>query len=213
MRVESSDYRYFSEPDLVPLSVGGEEVEALRAGLPELPAETRARFAATGVEAVAARVLVATGLGPLQDDAVAADAPPAEAAKWLTGEVTAHLNREGIQAGDVVLGGPDLAELIAMVASGDLSATAAKQVLDGVLAGEGSPRTVAETRDLIQIRDEGALGAAVAAVVEEHPDEMARIVAGDAKLVGFLVGRVMQATGGKADPRRVSELIQEHAAG
>ncbi len=210
---ESSDYRYFSEPDLVPLSVGGEEVESLRAGLPELPAETRARFAATGVEAVAARVLVATGLGPLQDDAVAAGAPPAEAAKWLTGEVTAHLNREGIQAGDVVLGGPDLAELIAMVASGDLSATAAKQVLDGVLAGEGSPRPVAETRDLIQIRDEGALAAAVAAVVEEHPDEMARIAAGDAKLVGFLVGRVMQATGGKADPRRVSELIQEQAAG
>jgi aspartyl-tRNA(Asn)/glutamyl-tRNA(Gln) amidotransferase subunit B len=96
-----------------------------------------------------------------------------------------------------------------MTDAGDLSATAAKQVLDGVLAGEGAPRAVAEKRDLIQIRDEGALAAAVADVISAHPDEVARIADGDDKLIGFLVGQVMKATGGKADPRRVSELIRE----
>jgi aspartyl-tRNA(Asn)/glutamyl-tRNA(Gln) amidotransferase subunit B len=99
-----------------------------------------------------------------------------------------------------------------MVESGDLSATAAKTVLDGVLAGEGNPRAVAEAKDLIQLRDEEALAAAVAEVVAAHPDEVARIAAGDGKLIGFLVGQVMAATGGKADPRRVSELIREHAS-
>ncbi len=209
---ESSDYRYFSEPDLVPLSVGDEEVGKLRAGLPELPAQTRARFEAAGVDATGARVLVTSGLGTLFDEAVAAGAAATEAAKWLTGEVTAYLNREDTDPAGLQIDGTALAELVSMVEAGDLSSTAAKHVLEGVLAGEGEPRRVAEARDLIQIRDEGALSEAVAAVVAAHPDEMARIAGGDGKLIGFLVGKVMQATGGKADPRRVSELIREAAA-
>jgi aspartyl-tRNA(Asn)/glutamyl-tRNA(Gln) amidotransferase subunit B len=136
-----------------------------------------------------------------------------EAAKWLTGEVMAYLNREGIGAPDLRLDGDAVAELVAMIDGGDLSSTAAKQVLDGVLAGEGSPRRVATERDLIQIRDESALAAAVDAVVAAHPDGLAKIAAGDGKVIGFLVGQVMQATGGKADPRRVSELIRERATG
>ena len=206
---ESSDYRYFSEPDLVPLSVSDEEVEALRAGLPELPAHTRARFEAVGVEGTTARVLVAGGLTDLFDEAVEAGAAATEVAKWLTGEVTAFLHREDSDAAALRLDGAAVAELVAMVDAGDLSSTAAKQVLEGVLAGEGSPRLVAEGRDLIQIRDEGALAKAVAAVVAGHSEEMARIADGDDKLIGFLIGRVMQETGGKADPRRVSELIRE----
>ena len=206
---EASDYRYFSEPDLVPLVVTDEVVAGLRSELPELPAQTRARFAAAGVDSIAARVLVGGSLGSLFDEAVVAGAAAPEVAKWLTGEVTAHLNREGADPPALSLDGAALAELIAMVEAGDLSSTAAKQVLEGVLTGEGQPRQVAEARDLIQIRDEEALAEAVAAVVAAHPEEMGRIADGDGKLIGFLVGQVMKATGGKADPRRVSELIRE----
>ena len=166
---------------------------------------------AAGVDAAGAQVVVASDLTALFDGAVAAGADAVEAAKWLTGEVTAHINRTGADASSLTLTGDDLAGLITMIDAGDLSATAAKQVLDGVLAGEGAPREVAEARDLIQIRDDEALGAAVGDVVADHPDEMARIAEGDDKVIGFLVGQVMKATGGKADPRRVSEMIREQA--
>jgi aspartyl-tRNA(Asn)/glutamyl-tRNA(Gln) amidotransferase subunit B len=209
---EASDYRYFSEPDLVPLVVTPEIVAGLRSGLPELPAQARSRYETTGVDAAAARVLVGGGLGGLFDEAVAAGAPATQAAKWLTGEVTAYLNRESVDSDALLLDGGALAELIAMVEAGDLSSTAAKTVLDAVLQQGGSPRTTAEALDLIQIRDESALADAVAAVVAAHPEEIARIAEGDGKLIGFLVGQVMQATGGKADPRRVSELIRESAS-
>jgi aspartyl-tRNA(Asn)/glutamyl-tRNA(Gln) amidotransferase subunit B len=148
----------------------------------------------------------------LFDEAVAAGAPATQAAKWLTGEVTAYLNRGGVDSGALLLDGGALAELIAMTEAGDLSSTAAKSVLEAVLEEGGSPRKTAEALDLIQIRDEGALADAVAAVVAAHPEEIARIAEGDGKLIGFLVGQVMQATGGKADPRRVSELIRESAS-
>jgi len=205
---ESSDYRYFSEPDLVPLSVSDEEVAALRAGLPELPAQMRARFEAAGVDAIGARVLVGSGLGSLFDETVVAGATASEAAKWLTGEITAHLNREDADPSGLRLDGSALAELVAMVEAGDLSSTAAKQVLDGVLAGEGAPRQVAEARDLIQIRDEGALETAVEAVLRTAGFEtVQRIRAGDQKPIGFLIGQVMSSTGGKADPTIVRDLI------
>jgi aspartyl-tRNA(Asn)/glutamyl-tRNA(Gln) amidotransferase subunit B len=209
---ESSDYRYFAEPDLVPLVATDAEIEALRADLPELPAQARRRYEQAGIDAVGARILVESELGLLFDAAVAAGAAPVEAAKWLTGEVSAHLNRTGADPATLSLTGDALAELVAMVDAGDLSSTAAKQVLEGVLDGDGSPRLVAEARDLIQMRDEAGLAAAVADVVAAHPDEVARMAGGDGKLIGFLVGQVMQATGGKADPRRVSELIREHAS-
>ena len=99
-----------------------------------------------------------------------------------------------------------------MVAGGELSATAAKTVLSGVLDGEGGPRRVAETRDLMQIEDAGTLEAAVDEALAAHPDELARLREGDQKLIGFFVGRVMRITGGKADPRKVTGLIRRKAA-
>jgi Asp-tRNA(Asn)/Glu-tRNA(Gln) amidotransferase B subunit len=96
-----------------------------------------------------------------------------------------------------------------MTSGGDLSATAAKEVLSGVLAGEGSPREVAETRDLLQISDVNAIETEVAAVLDQHPDALAKLREGDSKPIGFLVGQVMRATGGKADPRMVQDLIRQ----
>jgi aspartyl-tRNA(Asn)/glutamyl-tRNA(Gln) amidotransferase subunit B len=148
----------------------------------------------------------------LFDGAVAAGADARAAANWLTGEITAHLNRTGESPVDLAIDAAGLAELVGMIEDGDLSATAAKDVLNGVLAGEGSPRQVATSRDLIQISDESAIGAEVDAVLDAHSDEVERIRGGEDRLIGFLVGQVMKATGGKADPRLVDRLIRERVS-
>ncbi len=152
------------------------------------------------------------GYGALFEAAVAAGADARAAATWLVGEVTAHLRRLGVAAADTPLAGAHLAELLGLIDGGRLSATAAKEVLAGVLEGEGSPEEVALRRDLIQISDETVLMAAVDEVLAAHPAEVDRLRTGEERLIGFLVGRVMQATGGKADPRRVSEAIRRRTS-
>ena len=210
---QSSDYRYFPEPDLVPLRVDDEYRERVAASLPELPGRRRSRYRAMGLDAEAARLLTeGEGLAPIFEDAVAAGADPAAAANWLTGEVVAHLRRSEQSLAETSLDGASVAELVGMVADGELSATAAKTVLAGVLDGEGGPRQVAAARDLMQMDDADALEAAVEAAFAAHPDELARLRGGDQKLIGFFVGRVMQATGGKADPGKVSGLIRQKAS-
>ncbi len=211
---ESEDYRYFQEPDLLPLEIDAGWQDRVRMELPELPQARRARYAATGVDTRIAALLVAgEGLGEMFESAVAAGADAAAAAGWLTGEVVAHLRRTDRTLAETSLTGAHLAELGDMVASGKLSATAAKEVLAGAMEGEGSPAQVAEARDLIQVTDVGELAAAVDAVMAEHSETVAKIRAGDMKPIGFLVGQVMKATGGKADPRMVSELVREKASG
>jgi aspartyl-tRNA(Asn)/glutamyl-tRNA(Gln) amidotransferase subunit B len=211
---ESSDYRYFPEPDLVPLAVDEEWAERIQDGLPELPAQRRTRYRELGLEAEAARLISeADGFPHVLEAAVAAGADARTVANWLTGEVVAHLRRIDSALLDVPLTGEHLADLNRMVQGGELSATAAKQVLAGVLEGEGDPRRVAEARDLMQIADAGELEAAVDEALAAHPEELARLRSGDDKLVGFFVGRIMQATGGKADPRKVTELIRARASG
>ena len=206
---ESSDYRYFPEPDLVPIQTNPEAVDRIRASLPELPARRRARYSALGVEPAAAATMVSAGLAALFDDAVSAGADPRAVANWLTGEITAHLNRTGDDPADLAMDGRSLAELVGMIGNGELSSTAAKEVLIGMLAGEGSPQEVAAAKDLMQISDASAIALAVDAVIEAHPVEVARIKDGDERLAGFLVGQVMKATAGKADPRLVDRLIRE----
>ncbi len=211
---ESEDYRYFQEPDLVPLHVDVEWQQRVRAALPELPQARRGRLMALGVEATAAATLVAgDGLADLFEAAVAAGADPRNAANWLTGEVVAHLRRTELGLDETPLEAGHLAELDGMVQGGELSATAAKEVLGGVLAGEGAPADVARARDLIQVTDVGALEAEVEAVLADNGDAVAKIRSGDMKPIGFLVGQVMRATGGKADPRKVSELVRAKAEG
>lgn len=209
---ESSDYRYFPEPDLVPVELSAERLARLRAALPELPAQRRARYRALGLDEAAARLVTeGEGYGEALEAAVAAGADPRTAANWLVGEVTAALRRLGTGLSEIPLTGGHLAELDSLVKDGRLSATAAKEVLAGVIAGEGAPAQVAAARDLVQISDEGALGEAVVRVLADHPMELERLRAGEGRLLGFLVGQVMQATGGKADPRRVAEAIRRAA--
>jgi aspartyl-tRNA(Asn)/glutamyl-tRNA(Gln) amidotransferase subunit B len=211
---ESEDYRYFQEPDLLPLHVDDAKRAAVRQALPVLPAARRAGYAETGIGGRLAAALVATdGLGELFEEAMASGAGARAAANWVTGEVVAHARRMGVEPADTPLTGQHLAELAAMVEDGELSATAAKDVLAGVLEGEGTPAEVAAGRDLIQISDATVIEDAVDAVLADNADAVGKIAAGDTKPIGFLVGEVMKATGGKADPRLVSELIRSKAGG
>ena len=211
---ESEDYRYFQEPDLVPLHVDASWESRVRAALPELPAARRSRYAELGVGVTAAATLAASQpLARLFEDAIATGADPRQASIWITGEVVAYTRRNELGVGDTALEPGHLAELWDMVESGDLSATAAKDVLVSVLDGEGTPRRVAEARDLLQITDDGAIEAVVDAVIAANADAFASLRSGDAKVLGFLVGQVMRESGGKADPRAVSALLAHKAAG
>ena len=205
-----TDYRYFPDPDLVEVTTGPERVAEVRAELPELPAASRARLLAAGVpRAQVATVLAGGMLGPL-DGAVAAGAPAPAAANWLAGEVTGWLAAEGVALADSGLTGSHLAELVAMVEEGAVSATQAKQVLAGVLEARGAsaPRAVADARGLVQLRDEGELARVVAEVVAANPEAVAAVRDGNDRAIGALVGQVMRATGGSADPRRTNELLR-----
>jgi aspartyl-tRNA(Asn)/glutamyl-tRNA(Gln) amidotransferase subunit B len=207
----SSDYRYFTEPDLVPMVMDQAWVEAVRSGLPELPAERRSRYRLAGLDADVAQVLSSApaGVRTVFDEAIVAGATPKPAANWLTGEVTAWLRRTETDPDALPLDGGQLFELVTMIEDGTVSSSAAKDVLVGVLEGEGGPQEVAEARDLVQISDVSALVAVVDEVLESNPDAVDSYRGGEQKVVGFLVGQVMRATQGKADPRMVNQLLTE----
>lgn len=209
---ESEDYRYFQEPDLVPLEVDDARRAEIIASLPELPAALRARLRRVGLdERTASLVAADDDLTRLFDDAVESGADARTVGIWLTGEVVAYLRRNDVEIEATALEADHLVALAAMVADKTVSATAAKEVLDGVMAGDGDPEQVASARDLLQISDEGVIEEAVAGVMAEHADAVDKIRAGDTKPIGFLVGQVMRATGGKADPALVQTLIRDRA--
>jgi len=210
----SSDYRYFTEPDLVPMVMSPEWVAQVGDRLPELPARRRARYLGQGLDVGAAGALsnLDGRLRAIYDEAVLAGAPAKAAANWLTGEVVGWLRKSGIAPEQLILGGHDLAELVSMVEGGAISSSAAKDVLDGVLSGEGSPREVAERRDLLQLSDTGALEAAVEQVLAANPKARDDLLAGEEKALGFLVGQVMKATQGRADPRAVNRILRDRVS-
>jgi aspartyl-tRNA(Asn)/glutamyl-tRNA(Gln) amidotransferase subunit B len=205
-----TDYRYFPDPDLVEMTTTVEAVEAVRAELPELPAAARTRLAVAGVPRAQAATILAGELLALHDTAVAAGAPAPAVANWLAGEVTGHLSASGETLERTGLTGEHVAELIAMVEDGTLSSTMAKQVLTGLFEthGEQGPREIAAARGLEQVSDDGALGAVIDEVVAANADAVAAVRAGNEKAIGALVGQVMRATQGRADPKRTNELLQ-----
>jgi aspartyl-tRNA(Asn)/glutamyl-tRNA(Gln) amidotransferase subunit B len=210
---EANDYRYFPEPDLPPLRPSPDWVAAIRAGLPELPAARRTRYVeAMGLTAYDAGVLVAdVALADYFDAVVAAGIAPRTAANWVTGEFSRLLNQhaaDGLRASAVALVPSSLAELIAAVEEGRVSATNAKEVLAEVFETGEPPAGVIERRGLAQVSDLGAIAAEVAAVLAEHPTQVADYRAGKQQLYGFLVGQVMKRTGGRADARLVNAELR-----
>ncbi|HSK22081.1 MAG TPA: Asp-tRNA(Asn)/Glu-tRNA(Gln) amidotransferase subunit GatB [Egicoccus sp.] len=213
LRVKESvtDYRYFPDPDLVEITSPAEKVEQIRTLLPELPAASRARMAEAGVTPEQAAAVIATGLLPWFDDAVAAGADGAAAANWLVGDIAGQLSAEGLEMQTSGLTGAHVAELIALIDDGTLSTKLAKQVVAGVIESRGArgPAQVADEQGLQQVSDEGELRGIVEQVVANNADTVEAIRGGNDKAIGALVGQVMKETRGQADPRKTNELLRE----
>jgi aspartyl-tRNA(Asn)/glutamyl-tRNA(Gln) amidotransferase subunit B len=205
---EAQDYRYFPEPDLVPVAPPAAWVEQIRAGLPELPAARRARLQAEwGLSGADMTSLRNAGALELVEATVAAGASAAEAGKWWLGDLARHANERGSELGDLPVTPEQVARVSALVRSGTLNDKLARQVLDGVLAGEGEPDDVVAARGLAIVSDDAVLAEAVDAAIAAKPDVAAKIRDGKTAAVGALIGDVMRATKGRADASRVSELI------
>ena len=207
---ESEDYRYFQDPDLLPLEVTPEWKSAVKDGLPELPSATRARFRSLGADPATASILGDnSALAELFESSVEAGASARSVGNWLTGEVIATARRADMAVEDTPLEANHLVELSAMVDDNKLSSSAAKEVLIAAMDGEGSPMGIARERDLLQVSDVGAIEAAVDSVLSENPDAVDKIRSGDMRPIGFLMGQVMRVMGGKADPKVVQSLLRD----
>lgn len=213
VKSDADDYRYFPEPDLVPVAPGREWVEEIRAALPELPAARRRRLKAEwGLADDEMRDVVNAGALDLIEATVAAGASGQAARKWWMGELARAAKDRETALGDLVVSPAQVAELQGLVDSGRLTDKLARQVLEGVLAGEGDPRAVVEARGLEVVSDETALLAAVDEALAAQPDVAEKIRGGKVKAAGAIVGAVMKATRGQADARRVRELVMERVA-
>jgi aspartyl-tRNA(Asn)/glutamyl-tRNA(Gln) amidotransferase subunit B len=205
---EAQDYRYFPEPDLVPVAPPAAWVEEIRAGLPELPAARRARLQAEwGLSEGDMTSLRNVGALDLVEATVTAGASAAEASKWWLGDLARHANERGSELAELPITADQVARVSALVRSGTLNDKLARQVLEGVLAGEGDPDTVVAARGLAVISDDDALARAVDDAIAGKPEVAAKIRDGKTNAVGALIGDVMAATKGRADAKRVRELI------
>ena len=205
---EAQDYRYFPEPDLVPLAPDTAWVDEIRASLPELPAARRARLQAKwGLSDLDMAAVRNADALDLVTATVAAGASPADARKWWLGELSRHANESGTELTVLPVTPAQVARVAELVSSGQLNDKLARAVLDGVLAGEGDPDEVVAARGLAVVSDEGALGAAVDEAIAANPDLAAKVRDGKVNVAGALVGVVMKATRGQADAAKVRELI------
>jgi len=205
---EAQDYRYLPEPDLVPLAPAGPWVDQIRAALPELPAARRARLAAElGLSETDLAALRNAGALDLVAETVAAGASPEQARNWWLTELSRRANDAGLPLDALPVTPAQVARICALVESGALNNKLARQVLDGVLAGEGSPDEVVAGRNLAVVTDPGVLAAAVDGAIAAHPDVAQKVRDGKVAAAGPLVGAVMKATGGQADAGAVQALI------
>ncbi|MFI6298151.1 Asp-tRNA(Asn)/Glu-tRNA(Gln) amidotransferase subunit GatB [Nonomuraea sp. NPDC050790] len=207
---EAQDYRYFPEPDLVPIAPDVAWVATLKAELPELPRVKRRRLQAEwGVSDLDMQAMHNADAIDLVEATVAAGAPAADARKWWMGELARRANESGTALADLSITPADIARVTELVASGSLNDKLARQVLEGVLAGEGSPDAVVAARGLEIVNDEGELSAIVDEVLAGNADVADKVRSGKIAAVGALVGGVMKASRGKADAGRARELILE----
>jgi len=208
---DADDYRYFPEPDLLPVEPSLELIEELRAALPEAPSIRKKRLQqAWGFSDLEFQDVVNSGLLVEVEETVAAGAAPAQARKWWTGEIARLANASGVDAGTLV--SPlHVSLLVAMIENGELTDRLARQVLEGVVAGEGSPADVVKARGLVVVSDDGALIAAIDEALAAQPDVLEKIRDGKVQAAGAVIGAVMKAMKGTADAARVRELVLERA--
>ena len=211
----AEDYRYFPDPDLLPVEVEAATVAALRAELPELPRERRGRFVENlGLPEQDARLLASDRDTADYFEAVAARAGDARlAANWVLGELAAFLNREDRAIADAPLRAETLGDLLLRIRDETISSKIAKTVFEVLVTEGGEPDAVIEARGLRQLSDSGELERLVAEVIAAHPAQVEQYRAGKGKVLGFFVGQLMKATGGRANPQQVNALLREKLDG
>jgi aspartyl-tRNA(Asn)/glutamyl-tRNA(Gln) amidotransferase subunit B len=208
---DADDYRYFPEPDLLPVEASPELVERLRAALPEQPVVMRRRLRAEwGFSDVDFQAIVNAGLLVEVADTVATGVEPVAARKWWMGELSRIANERGVEPGSLVT--PEaVSALQALVDSGRLTDKLARAVLAGMVDGEGTPEEIVQARGLEVVSDDGALTAAIDEALAAQPDVLEKIREGKTQAAGAVIGAVMKAMGGQADAARVRELVIERA--
>ena len=213
VKSDADDYRYFPEPDLLPVVPTRELVEELRAALPEAPAVLRRRLKSDwGFSDEEFRDVVNSGLISEIVETVREGAAPFQARKWWLGEILRIANATAVDASTLV-SPKHISELIALVENGDLTDRLARQVLEGVIAGEGAPHEVVDARGLKVVSDDTALIAAIDEALAAQPDVLQKIRDGKVQAAGAIIGAVMKAMKGSADAARVRELVLERAQG
>ena len=207
---DAHDYRYFPDPDLLPLVLDEAWVAGLRAGLPELPDAKRARFVAEhGLSAYDAGVLVADQDTAAFFETVAAGRDAKLAANWIMGDFFAALNRTGRGIGDSPVSAAALGQLLDLLADRTINGRIAKEVFEAMVETGESPASIVESKGLRQVTDTGAIEGAVERVLAAHPDKLAEYRGGKDKLFGFFVGQVMKAMAGKGNPALVNEALRQ----
>jgi aspartyl-tRNA(Asn)/glutamyl-tRNA(Gln) amidotransferase subunit B len=206
---DAHDYRYFPDPDLLPLVLEQGWVDELRAALPELPDAKRARFIAEyGLSPYDASVLVAEQAAAEFYEVLARGRDAKQAANWLTGDYFAALNRLGRTIEDPPVSAAALGGLLDLIADATINGKIAKEVFEAMLETGEEAAAIVDARGLRQVTDSGAIDAAVEAVLAAHPDKVAEFKAGKDKLFGFFVGQVMKAMAGKGNPALVNGMLR-----
>jgi aspartyl-tRNA(Asn)/glutamyl-tRNA(Gln) amidotransferase subunit B len=212
---EAHDYRYFPDPDLVPVVIDAAWIETLRRDLPELPLAKRERFVRDyQIPAYDAGVLTASrALADYYEEVVRLSGEPKIAGNWVMGDVLRFLNEEKRDIRDCPIKPSALAGMIKLIQAGTISGKMAKEVVEQMYLSGKSPEAIIAERGLVQITDEGALAETVAEVIAKNPGQVAQYRSGKEKVFGFFVGQVMKATQGKANPQLINDLLKKMLAG
>jgi aspartyl-tRNA(Asn)/glutamyl-tRNA(Gln) amidotransferase subunit B len=212
---EAHDYRYFPDPDLVPLVIDEEWIARVRRELPELPDPKKQRFVDQyGLPAYDAGVLTGSrDLADFFEATVAQGAAPKPASNWIMGSLLGLLNSEGLDITGSPIGAPDLAELLQLIDKGTISGTIAKSIFEEMAATGKSAGEIVAAKGLEQVSDSDAIAAIIDKILADHPEEVERLKAGNKKLIGFFVGQVMKSTKGKANPKVVNQLLTDKIFG
>jgi aspartyl-tRNA(Asn)/glutamyl-tRNA(Gln) amidotransferase subunit B len=204
------DYRYFPEPDLVPLELDQGFIEEIEAGLPELPADRRKRFIEEfGLPAHDAGLLISSkAMGDFFEATVAEGADSKAVSNWMMGELSAYLNAQNIEIEEVLITPVQMAAMRALVDKGVISGKIAKSVFEEMLASGEDPDGIVERKGITQISDEEEISQVIEEVIGENPKSVEDYKGGKQKAIGFLVGQVMRKTKGRANPQLVNELLR-----
>ncbi len=206
---DAHDYRYFPEPDLMPLEISREWVEGIKSEMPELPSQKRERYQGLGLSEYDASVIVEQmGLALFFDKVLELGANPKTAVNFIMGEIAAYLKEDHIEITDTKLTAENLAELISLIEKGTISNNIGKQIIIEMLKEGTKASAIVEKKGLSQISDEGAIKELVQKVVDTHPSEVEAYRNGKTNLLGFFVGQIMKETKGRANPKTVNELLR-----